>query len=119
MKLDSIENVIEAHRIKVGADRLHVSIAKGCTPEQLDRELTNLENQFEKYNSFTPLEQERAKVARLRARLKTIAKMCQKDVREPETEEMRNFRLAIFAIADVWAEASLPEDTKFMEDARK
>ena len=45
--------------------------------------------------------------------------MCQKDVREPETEEMRNFRLAIFVVADVWAEASLPEDTKFMENARK
>ena len=41
MKLDSIENVIEAHRIKSGADKFHVSVAKGCIPEQLDKELTD------------------------------------------------------------------------------
>jgi len=114
----TFDDVIENHRVAVGADSLRVTLAPGATPDGLEKELAQLRKKNSYYNSFSELERERAKVARLRNQLRRVAKHCARplDASKADLETCLN---KVFFEADLIFHVSLDQDVGWMESERE
>lgn len=100
-------NVIEAHRLSVGAESVHVDLAVGATPEGLANELAQVRALSQDHQAFRPEERAEAQIARLRALLREVDRL----VRTGETR-------AIISKLDMIPEVKLPCDTEWMAKRR-
>lgn len=114
----TFDDVIEHHRAAVGADSFRVTLAPGATPDGLEKELVQLREKNRYYNSFSELERERAKVARLRAKLRQVAKHCARplDANKADLEACLN---KVFNEADLIWHVDLEGDVVWMEEQRE
>ena len=69
---NTIKEVIEAHRKKIGATEINVTLEPGATPEGLKDALDLHETKIAAYRSFTELEKEQAKTTNLRNSMREI-----------------------------------------------
>ena len=114
----TFDDVIENHRVAVGADSFRVTLAPGATPDGLEKELAQLRKKNSYYNSFSELERERAKVARLRNQLRRVAKHCARplDASKADLETCLN---KVFFEADLIWHVDLERDVAWMEEQRE
>lgn len=70
-----IRDVIEAHRLAVGAESVHVTLGDGATAEGLARSFDEVRAQTSLLNAFSAEERLEAQVARLRKLLRKIDRM--------------------------------------------
>lgn len=102
----TIEDVIEAHRQLVGAQKVHVSLGPNATPENVASELAALHAKITLFSSFRREELE-AQIARLHRVLRDIAL----HVRRGETKE-------IIDTTDFVADFDVEKDMRWMFDQR-
>lgn len=115
----TFDDVIEAHRQDVGAEKVHVTLGSKATPEGLSEELRKIRERTRLHASFTEVEIEKAKVARLRKDFRKISKLCQRRIDQELSQGEIDRRLSdIFAISDMFIDVSLEEDTVWMADQR-
>lgn len=101
----TFDEVIEEHRVKIGANRVHVSLGPDATPETLREELERQRKVGEEWNSF-PIELRlRAEIEQLHERLRRICRLSQSDFREYETQhpDVSALKKAIFRETDIIA----------------
>lgn len=114
----TFDDVIENHRVATGADSVRVSLAPGATPDGLEKELKRLREKTGYYYGFSDLERERAKVARLRARLRQVTSLCARplDASKADLEDRLN---KIFSETDFVSHVDLEVDVAWMEKQRE
>jgi hypothetical protein len=113
----TIKDVIEEHRLLVGAEDVHVTLAEGATPEGLKVELENIRQLQAKYNSFPEVLKQTAQVISLKRRLWEIASMCKRNIVDTSTKSDKDYdelRLKIFNKCDMLF-VNLKEDIEVME----
>ena len=112
-------DVIEAHKNEVGAEKVHVTLGEGATPEGLAEELRKIREKGRLHASFTDLEIEQAKVARHKDTFSKITKLCQRNLTDVLSQREVDHRLgSIFDLSDMIADVSLEQDTIWMADQR-
>lgn len=115
--MNTIEDVIEEHRLAVGAEDVSVTLAEGATPEGLRAELAAIRELNERYEKFPEVLKQQAQVISLKKRLWEIASMCKRNVVDatPKTEkDYDELRLKIFNKCDMLF-VNLVEDIEVME----
>lgn len=105
--LRAIDDVIEEHRVRIGADKVHVTLGSNPTPEGVEQELIKLEEKSKIYASFTREEQLNAQIFRLRAVLRNVAKKCHRQLYEE-----------IFSLVDLVPDVALEQDIEWMTNNR-
>lgn len=112
-----IDAVIEEHRQLVGAEKVHLSLGPDANAENIRSSLEEIRNKTKQYHEFSELEQEKAKVARLRARLSRICKLGQTDYRKfsEQHEDVTKLKREIFNLTDLIADIDLEKDTEWMK----
>lgn len=112
-----IDAVIEEHRKLVGAEKVHLSLGPNANAENIRSSLEEIRNKSKQYNDFSELEQEKAKVARLRARLSRICNLGQTDFREydKQHEDVTKLKREIFNLTDLVPDVDLDKDTEWMQ----
>lgn len=106
--MTTFADVIEDHRVAIGAASVHVSLGPEATPENLAVELERLRRECDLFASFTVEEQLGAQVARLRALLDGIDRMA----RQGDTD-------AIISAVDMVPDVDMVDDIRFMAEARR
>ncbi len=114
----TFDDVIENHRVAVGADNVRVSLAPGATPDELEKELVRLREKTGYYTSFSELERERAKVARLRAKLRRVARHCARPL-DASKADLEACLSKVFNEADLIFHVDLDGDLVWMEEQRE
>ena len=114
-----IDEVIEAHRVKIGADKVHISLAPGATAEHVQKFFDDMTVLKDRYNSFSPLEQEKAKVARLRALLSRICKLGKRRLDDNLSQDTIDLKHQIFSLTDMIADVDMDKEIEWMELNRK
>lgn len=104
----TISDVIEAHRLAIGADRVHVSLGPKATPELVAKELAKLQAKSAIFAAFRLEEQLEAQIARLRGVISDVAR----HVRLGETDQ-------ILSKTDWIVDVDLEGDIRSMFDARE
>jgi hypothetical protein len=112
----NFQNVIREQKEKLGAEKLHVTLGKNATPEGLRAEFEKINSKMALFNSFSELEQEKAKNARLRKLINQICKLSKGPL--DEEENVRKFKNEIFKLTDLVPDVSLEEDIEWMEQNR-
>jgi hypothetical protein len=115
----SFEDVIEAHRLKISASKVRVSIGSDATPDGLAAELEKLRLKIAAYASFTELEREQAKVHRLRAVLSRISALTTTPFDGVSMEETQKRMSEIFGLSDMPPDIDLEEDIAWMTAQRE
>ena len=112
-----IDAVIEEHRKLVGAEKVHLSLGPNANAENIKSTLEEIRIKSNKYNSFSDLEKEQAKVARLRSRLSRICKLGQTDFKEydKQHEDVTKLKREIFNLTDLVPDVDLDKDTEWMQ----
>ena len=106
--MTTFADVIEDHRVAVGAASVHVSLGPEATPENLALELERLRQEGDLFASFTVEEQLGAQVARLRSLLDSIDQLA----RQGDTG-------AIISAVDMVPDVDMVDDIGFMAEARR
>lgn len=114
--LRAIDDVIEEHRVRIGADKVHVTLGSNPTPEGVEQELIKLEEKSKIYASFTREEQLNAQIFRLRAVLRNVAKKCHRQLHEETVPVSR--LLEIFSLVDLVPDVALEQDIEWMTNNR-
>lgn len=114
----TFDDVIEAQRTHLKAERFHVTLGPEATPESLERAFAKINAETARWASFTELEREQAKVARLTAALGRIASRCARPLLA-ERKELEDRLNDIFGEADMVADVDLVEDVAWMEENRR
>lgn len=115
----SFDDVIEAHRLKIGGSKVRVSIGPDATPDGLAAELEKIRLKSAAYASFTELEREQAKVIRLRRTLSRVCRLTTMPLEGISLEETRGRMSEIFALTDIVADVDLEEDIEWMTAQRE
>lgn len=112
-----IDAVIEEHRVLVGAEKVHLSLGPGANPGNIKTALEEIRIKTNEYNSFSDLEKEQAKVARLRARISRICKLGKTDFEKynEQHEDVTKLKREIFSLTDLVADVDLDKDTEWMK----
>jgi hypothetical protein len=71
------EEVIEAHRIAIGATKIHVDYNLNSDPEELAKELERGNNVIQMFNAIDPLTKAEAKIERYEKLLRSLTKLGQ------------------------------------------
>ena len=103
----TMDDVIEAHRQAIGAERVHVSLRSEATPENVARGLAEFQVKIDLFNAFRREEQLEAQVERLRQLIHEVADLG----RRGETEQ-------IMQKTGLIADVDLEGDLRCMFDAR-
>ena len=116
-----IDAVIEEHKKLVGAEKVYLSLGPNANAENVKTALEEIRIKTKEYNYFSELEQEKAKVARLLAIIKSISKLGQTDFLEYDNQhkDVTKLKREIFNLTDLFADVDLDEDTKWMKLNRK
>lgn len=114
----TFDDVIEEHRQAVGAERVSVTLGPAATPEGLARELEKTRRKTAAYESFSELEREQAKVARLRGVMRSALRHSQRRL-DATADEMSAKLSAIFGELDLVPDVSLEADTAWMVEQRE
>ena len=112
-----IDTVIEEHRVLIGAEKAHLSLGPGANPSNVKTALEEIRIKTKEYNYFSELEQEKAKVARLLAIIKSISKLGQTDFLEYDNQhkDVTKLKREIFNLTDLIADIDLEKDTEWMK----
>ena len=112
-----IDAVIEEHRKLVGAEKVHLSLGPNANAENIKSALEEIRIKSNAYNSFSDLEKEQAKVARLRSRLSRICKLGQTDFKkyDEQHEDVTKLKREIFNLTDLVPDIDLEKDTEWMK----
>lgn len=99
----TFEQVIEEHRIRVGAIRVHVDYDPTTTPEDLETVLLAQEASRLRWKSIPETIRLKSQIARLRDLITQISRLGQRDHKTfmEETEEMREIRSKINRLTDL------------------
>ena len=114
----TFDDVIENHRVATGADNVRVSLAPGATPDGLENELKRLRAKNRYYDSFSELERERAKVARLHDKLRKVAQHCARPL-DASKADLESCLSKVFTEADLIFQVDLEGDVAWMERQRE
>ena len=98
----NMSEVIEEHRLLVGAENVHLSLGPKATSEIVREELRKLREKETVFCSFSELEQKKAEIARLR---NTIDKIW----------ELHSQGKDFFHLVDIVPDVDLDADTKWMQ----
>lgn len=97
------DEVIEEHRLEVGAKAVHISLGPEATPEKLRDELSKQRDIFREWDAFPELLRAQAEMAQLKARLRRLGKLSQIHINdlEKESADARALRGKIFRETDI------------------
>jgi hypothetical protein len=117
----TIEDVIEEHRLAIGAEKVHVTLGDSATPEGLRQTLAQMRADQAEFDSYSDLEKAQAHIARLRSVLRAITRLSQRTVSEmaAETPEMQELKSRIFLLTDLVPDVDLEADVKYMRARRE
>ncbi|HDZ51560.1 hypothetical protein LCGC14_0111360 [marine sediment metagenome] len=114
----TIADVIEEHRLLVGADEVRLPLGPEATAENLEAELARLREASHVYNSFTGLEQAEAKIARFREKFRRIRKLTQRET-ITSIEDLDGKLRNIFLEADWLIDVDQEADTAWIVKQRE
>jgi hypothetical protein len=115
----TLEDVIEAHRAKSGAESLRLTLGPGATPESVDKALIEFDRAMCIYNSFTELERMEAKAHRLRDLLRQVCAKTKRPITGWSQDEYEQRLRDIFALTDLVADIDLDLDIAWMQEQRR
>jgi len=97
------DEVVEAHRIKIGADRVHVSYNPDCDPEELAKALDDANNYLDMFHSIDPITKLEAEVDRLRNLIREVSKLSRTNIADFSTQSEEVFELKgkFFALVEM------------------
>lgn len=104
----TFEDVIEAHRLAVGAGSVHVTLGPEATPEKLEESFARVRKDAAAYNAFSVEERQEAFIARLRGTLGKIDHLARQKDHD-----------GILRLTDMIVDADFVEDTRFLAKARE
>lgn len=98
--------VIEEHRVMIGATKIHVDYDIGCDPEDLADALARQWEVAKEYDAIDPVTQLEYKIAHYEELFSKIRRLCQTDVRDfveqiDSNPELAKFKSSIFYLADM------------------
>ena len=114
----SFAEVIEGHRLAIGASQVRVSLGPEATPDGLAASLEALRLTGAIYASFTELEREQAKVHRLRGVLGEVSRLTTTPFDGLPPEEVQRRMSAIFDLTDLVPDVDLDGDIAWMRAER-
>jgi len=111
----AIDAVVEEHRIKAGASRLHVSLGPNATAESVRRELERCDAQMAQYAAIPEVVRLKARVKWLEDRIQEIGNLAVRDVTTflDESDEVRRIKSDIFSLTDCIPDADIPHAIAF------
>jgi hypothetical protein len=109
----TIDDVIEEHRVLVGAEEVRVTLCPGATAENLATELAFAREASRVYNSFTDLEKAEATIARFRAKFGRIRNLTSRG-QKSSTDTYEKKLHEIFLEADWLVHVDQANDTAWM-----
>lgn len=115
----SFAEVIEDHRLAIGASQVRVSLGPEATPDGLAAALEGLRRTGSVYASFTEVERERAKVHRLRGVLGEVSRLTTTPFDGVTPEEVQRRMSAIFDLTDLVPDVDLEGDIAWMRAERE
>jgi len=98
-----IDAVVEEHRQKIGATKMHVTAAPGATPEDVRRELRLVDEALAEYYALPLVTRMKAHIQQLEDKLHQASKLgqCRIDEMLDETPRERKLRKALFNLGDI------------------
>ena len=114
----TFDTVIEEHRLKVGADRVHVTLGPDATPEGLAAEMERVRLDGELIDAFSEVEMERARTARLKRDITALARKATEALQGSEEDRVRALRDVSIA-DDMFTDTDMVEDLVWMVLDRK
>ena len=95
--------VVEQHRIKIGATKMHVDYNPERDPAELAAALDKLHTTMTLFDSIDPLTKAEAKIARYEALIKEVRELGRSTVEAflSESEEVRALRRKVFRLTDM------------------
>lgn len=114
----TFDTVIEEHRLKVGADRVHVTLGPDATPEGLAAEMERVRLDGELIGAFSEVEMERARTARLKRDITALARKATEALQGSEEDRVRALRDVSMA-DDMFTDTDMVEDLVWMVLDRK
>lgn len=115
----TFDEVIEAHRQAIGASQVRVTFGPAATPDGLAASLEWLRLTGATYAGYSEVEQERAKVHRLRAVLGEVSRLTTAPFDGLPPEEVQRRMSAIFGLTDLVPDVDLEEDIAWMQAERE
>lgn len=88
--------VIEEHRVELGADKVHVDYVPGVDPERLAQELARVRGVIAEYEAVDPAIEMEARLEHYENVFSEIRKLCQTNVRDFVANTERNPELETF-----------------------
>ncbi|WP_411839671.1 hypothetical protein [Paracoccus sp. ME4] len=104
----TFEDVIEAHRLAVGARKVHVTLGPEATPERLEECLAKARHHAAVFGSFRLEERQAAFIARLRKTLRKIDRLAR-------TQDYGG----ILVLTDMIVDVDQAQDLRHMAAARE
>ena len=113
----TFEEVVEEHCRIVGANKVHLSLGPGATPENIREILRKERETMENYYSFSESERQAAVKARLKRYLSNCFKAVRKlDISDPNQLAVRN---EVMKWSDIIPDIATKEDIPWMLEQRK
>jgi hypothetical protein len=114
-----IDAVIEAHRLKVGAEKITISIGPNATAQSVQEFFDASTKQNSEFAEFTELELAHAQIRRLRDSLSSVFKLHQVDAGSSNqlSEREVKVRSKVFELCDLIVDRS-PDDLVWLKEQR-
>jgi hypothetical protein len=99
----TVDQVIEEHRIRIGAKRVHVSCAPNVTPDALEKALLHVEETDRIFNNIPETFKLQYEVDMLRRRLSEICKLSKTNINDfvTQSDEMSKLKSKLFELTDM------------------
>lgn len=104
----TFDDVIEAHRLAVGAKKVHVTLGPEATPDGLEASLARSRQEAAVFGSFPIEERQLAFIARLRGTIRKIDRLARHE----------NYK-GILRLTDMIVDVDMVEDLRHMAAARE
>ena len=114
----TVSDVIEDHRVMVGAARLHVSLGPNATPDALENALERIRLDTAIFEGFSPEELEKAKTERFKRDIMGLAKIAAK-ARSGSAQDMRAALDKIALADDMFVDTDMVSDMVWIVLSRK
>ena len=69
----TFEEVIDLHKLRTGASKVHVDLVPGATPEQLHKELNKIQDQMDAYDALPETVKLQSQIEVLKDKLKRLS----------------------------------------------
>ena len=112
----TFEDVINEQKELRSLKDLHVSLGSGATPDLLRKEFISLNAKVDKYNSFSDIEREQAKNARLNKLINNLTQLS--FMVEYSEASILEFKNKVFNLTDLIPDVDLEVDIDWMENNR-